>query len=266
MNNRYIGALIISPLIVFVFLGGWFLQALCLLLSIIGIYEFFKVAKNKGYKPVNSAAFIFIVVYYLLFIKYRNTEFLSPMIIIATLLLLCLPIIKSKYNYTDVAITILGLIYVPIFFSFIASVNLKEHGNILVWLVFLTSWGCDTFAYYIGKNFGKRKLSPKISPNKTLEGSIGGCIGSALLTVIFGAVIQANITYIMPLYHYAILGLIASFLSEFGDLVASSMKRYAGIKDFSNLIPGHGGILDRFDSILYSSVTIYYYLTFIVKL
>ncbi len=163
------------------------------------------------------------------------------------------------------AITLLGFLYVPIFFSFIVLVNNKTYGNYLVWLIFISAWLCDTTAYYVGKYLGKNKLCPKVSPKKTIEGSIGGIIGASLACTIFGMVIF-RLGVNIGIIHYILIGLICGIVCQFGDLVASSIKRYAGVKDYSNLIPGHGGILDRFDSILFSSVAVYYYLTFILQL
>ena len=131
-----------------------------------------------------------------------------------------------------------------------------EYGKYLVWLVFIASWLCDTTAYYVGRMFGKTKLCPEVSPKKTVEGSIGGLLGSAISCGVFGFII-ASYGVNISLIHYVIIGLICGVFCQFGDLVASSIKRYAGVKDYSNLIPGHGGILDRFDSILFSSVVVF---------
>jgi phosphatidate cytidylyltransferase len=175
-------------------------------------------------------------------------------------------VIKTKYNFVDIALTIFGFLYVAVFFSFIVFINNKNFGEYLVWIIFICSWGCDTFAYYSGRFFGKggkHKLCPKISPNKTIEGSIGGLIGSAVGSTVFGYVISQYGVPI-PLYHYFIMGIVCGVFGQFGDLIASSIKRFVGAKDYSNLIPGHGGILDRFDSILLVSVVAFYYITFIL--
>ena len=132
-----------------------------------------------------------------------------------------------------------------------------------MWLIFFGSWLCDTAAFYSGKFFGKHKLCPEVSPKKTVEGSIGGMIGATVFSGIYGIIIS-RYTNVIPTYHYFLIGALCGIVGQLGDLVASSIKRYAGIKDYSNLIPGHGGILDRFDSIIFSSAAIFYYLTFIV--
>ena len=121
----------------------------------------------------------------------------------------------------------------------------------------------DTTAYYAGKFLGKHKLCPRVSPKKTIEGSIGGLLGATIFCGLLGVVTTHYINSI-PLYHFFIIGALCGVFSQFGDLVASTVKRYVDIKDYGNLIPGHGGILDRFDSILFSGVVVFYYLTFII--
>ncbi|WP_027623460.1 phosphatidate cytidylyltransferase [Clostridium lundense] len=263
MNNRYLGALILSPLIVFLFIGGIFLKYLVFILSLCGLYEFYKVLREKDIHSFSIVGYILCIIYYLTLGTRINTDLLFYIIILATLICLSIPVIKIEYNFIDVATTLLGFLYVPIFFSFIVLVNNKPYGNYLIWLIFLSSWICDTSAYYSGKFFGKHKLCPKVSPKKTIEGSIGGFLGSMLSCGILG-IFVVNKGVNIPLIHFFLIGALCGILVQFGDLVASSIKRFVGVKDYSNLIPGHGGILDRFDSILFSSVVVFYYLSFIV--
>lgn len=260
-DNRYLGAAIMAPFIIFIFLGGMYLKGLVLALSVIGMYEFYKTVKVAKMLPVITAGYIFLAVYYL-----TGNDFttLSYIIIIGMGLLLCIPIINVKYTFIDASITMLGFIYVGVLFSFIYLVNQKSGGAYLVWLIFLASWFCDTAAYYAGRTFGKHKLCPKVSPKKTIEGSIGGIVGAAVACGVFGYFISGHVPGIAT-YNYIIIGLICGVFCQFGDLVASSIKRYAGIKDYSKLIPGHGGILDRFDSILFSGAIVYFYLTLILR-
>lgn len=260
INKRYIGAAIIAPFIIFIFLGGIYLKLFTIALSIGGLYEFYKTVKVKGYKPISWAGYLLLIIYYLL-----NNDFEKMMIllVVASILLLCIPVLDTKINFIDISLTIFGFIYVGIFLSFIYLVNIKTQGNYLVWLIFLASWLCDTFAYYTGKYLGKRKLCPSVSPNKTIAGSIGGLLGSAIALTIYGLFLGNKIPHI-TLGHYTLLGLLCGVFCQFGDLIASSIKRYVGIKDYSNLIPGHGGILDRFDSIIFAAAIVYIYLTYVV--
>ena len=260
-NSRYLGALIMAPFIAFIFLGGIWLKLFTIALSFAGLYEYYKTVKVAKLKPISIGGYILLILYYL---TSNNFEMLSFLIIIATFILLCVPILNIEYTFIDVAVTILGFIYVGVFFSFIHLVNIKEGGQYLFWLIFLSSWLCDTAAYYSGRFFGKHKLCPKVSPKKTIEGSIGGILGSTLACGIFGIIISNSFSLI-PVYHYFIIGILCGVFCQFGDLVASSIKRYAGIKDYSNLIPGHGGILDRFDSILFAGTIVFFYLTLVLK-
>ena len=265
MNSRYLGALLISPFIIFIILGGYYLVFFTLIISLVGMYEFYNAIKKKGYKPFSIVCYVSVILYYILIIINKNSNHLNSLIVLLTLVLLCIPVLNTKYNFIDASLSLLGVLYVGVFFSFVPLINLGMGGKFLVWLVFLTSWSCDTTAYYTGRFLGKTKLCPKVSPKKTIEGSLGGILGSTLAAVIFGYFVQKNI-YIMDIMHYAIIGMLCGVLSQFGDLVASSIKRYVDVKDYSNLIPGHGGILDRFDSIIYSSVVIFYYLNIVVKI
>ncbi|MFD3156555.1 phosphatidate cytidylyltransferase [Haloimpatiens sp. FM7330] len=264
MNKRYIGALFLAPLLIFLFIGGMPLKILTVVLSLLGLYEFFKVVKQGKIKPFSFLAYALTLVYYFLLKTQINYDIFTLGLILITLLMLCIPIINIEYTFIDVAVTILGFIYVSVFFSFIVLVNNKTYGNYLIWFIFLSSWLCDTSAYYAGRLLGKRKLCPKVSPKKTIEGSIGGMIGSILACTVYGQILVSKNILNIDIYHFVILGAICGILCQFGDLVASSIKRYVGVKDYSNLIPGHGGILDRFDSILFSAVVVYYYLTLII--
>lgn len=265
-NNRYFGVLFLLPLLAVIFLGGYFIKYGIMVISLLGLFEYFKAAKRKNVNPLSIYIYAFCVIYYVLLNNEASFKSILLFIVPAVLILLCIPVLNNKYNFVDVAVSVLGFIYIPVFFSFIVLTDMKMYGRYLVWLIFLSSWGCDTFAYYSGKLLGKHKLCPKISPNKTTEGSIGGFLGSVIICAIFGILIKYNAGINIQIYHYVILGAISGIICQFGDLAASSIKRYVQIKDYSHIIPGHGGILDRFDSILFASVVVYYYITFVVGL
>lgn len=260
LNNRYIGAAMIAPFILFIFLGGIYLKGFTILLSIAGLYEFYKAVKEKKINPISIIGYLLLAVFYLLG---NNFEYIMYIVVLFTVILLIIPVVNLKYTFIDVAITLIGFLYVGILFSFIPLVNNKPSGEYLVWLIFIGSWVCDTAAYYSGKYLGKRKLCPEVSPKKTIAGSIGGLLGSALGCGVFGIIVSSYVSEVQVI-HFFLIGTLCGIMGQFGDLVASSIKRYVGIKDYSNLIPGHGGILDRFDSILFNAVVVFYYLTFVV--
>ncbi|WP_066893790.1 phosphatidate cytidylyltransferase [Clostridium nigeriense] len=260
LNSRYIGAAMIAPFILFIFLGGIWLKGFTIVLSIAGLYEFYKALKVKKFNPIPLIGYVLLGIFYILG---NDFEYLMYVIVLATILLLIVPIINLKYTFIDASITLIGFLYVGILFSFIPLVNSKASGQFLVWLIFIGSWVCDTAAYYAGKYLGKRKLCPEVSPKKTIAGSIGGLLGSTIGCGVFGVIVSSYVPEVQVI-HFFLIGALCGIMGQFGDLVASSVKRYVGIKDYSNLIPGHGGILDRFDSILFNSAVVFYYLTFIV--
>lgn len=265
MNKRYIGALFLSPLLIFLVVGGVYLKFFTLAIALLGMHEFYTVVKQKNIYPFKYIGYILCIIYYL--IVNQSTGFQTVMLIItaSVFVMLCIPVINTKYNFIDVSVTVMGYIYIAVFFSFIVLVGGKQNGRYLVWLIFISSWLCDTTAYYVGRYMGKVKLVPKVSPNKTVEGSIGGLLGSTIACTIYGIILN-KLGVNISIYHFSLIGLICGVFCQFGDLVASSIKRYVNAKDYSNLIPGHGGILDRFDSILFASVVVYYYLTFILAI
>jgi phosphatidate cytidylyltransferase len=155
--------------------------------------------------------------------------------------------------------TFFGFFYVAVTLSYIFKVRNMECGAYSVWLIFIGSWGSDTMAYVVGRKLGKHKIAPKLSPKKSLEGLIGGIVGAALIGVIFALIFKSKLepTFSNPILIFALTGAIGSVVSQIGDMAASAIKRNKGIKDYGTLIPGHGGILDRFDSITAVSVVIF---------
>jgi len=158
----------------------------------------------------------------------------------------------------DVAVTLLGMIYIGWFFSYFLFIrNLTAHGAYLFFLM-LTIWAMDTVAYLVGKKFGKHKLAPTISPNKSWEGAVAGFIICIIAADIFSGFAEINGT------HALILGTIIGIVAQLSDLVESVIKRDAGVKDASNAIPGHGGVLDRMDSFILTAPIMYYYVVWVI--
>ena len=153
----------------------------------------------------------------------------------------------------------MGIVYIIGFLSFIPLIYARENGKLLIWYVFLIAWGTDTFAYITGKYLGKHKFS-KISPNKTIEGCIGGIIGAVVFTMLY--TLYLNLHYNLD-YQYLVIvvaTLILSILSQIGDFSASVIKRHFGVKDFSNMFPGHGGMIDRIDSVIFIAPFAYFFI------
>ncbi|WP_054738677.1 phosphatidate cytidylyltransferase [Cellulosilyticum ruminicola] len=258
MGTRILTAVIGLPIVVgLILLGNPILQLTMLGISLIGIFEFYRVVEET-HKPMKYIGYGATIIYFLGLDLIQNYfDIFLSLLVLATLLIMiiCYP----KYEIVDVALTIMGVLYIPILFAFIVLIRKTQYGNFWIWLIFLSSWGSDTFAYFTGRALGKHKLAPVLSPKKTIEGSIGGMIGAGVLGFIY-TIIYTHYRYNILVDYMALVVsavVIAALISQFGDLAASAIKRKYSKKDFGNLLPGHGGILDRFDSILFVAPMIY---------
>ncbi|MBE7058827.1 MAG: phosphatidate cytidylyltransferase [Ruminococcaceae bacterium] len=277
MKQRVISALIISAIaIVAIILGGIVFDIAILLMATIGLYEFYGAFAKKGHSPIRIFGLVYIgLLALMIFLDSKSylsiiletksnvtIDLFPPIFILHFLLLLSFVVFKfEKYTPFDVAVTIFGGFYVVALLSYFINLRNLSGGMYLFIIPLVGAIATDTFALFAGKQFGKKKLIPAVSPNKTVAGSIGGFCGSIIILTIGGMVLVFGGFYTdMPIYHYPILGAIIGITAQIGDLAASSIKRYTGIKDFGKLIPGHGGILDRIDSYIFTIPVVYYYL------
>ena len=204
---------------------------------------------------------------YYVCLRFGSKEQIVPLIIGFLILLMAVYVFSfPKYIAQQVMFVFFGLFYVALMLSYVYQTRMLPQGAFLVWLIFLCSWGSDTCAYCVGMLMGKHKMAPKLSPKKSVEGGIGGILGAALFGAVYGLAINrfasgadANVL------HYAIICGIGSMISQVGDLAASAIKRNHDIKDYGKLIPGHGGILDRFDSVIFTAPIIYYLSVMLMK-
>lgn len=262
MKTRILSGLIMVPLLAVVFFGGPVLILATFLIGIIGIREFYSAFNKSGVKASYAVAYTSILLLYFINLFFSQYKELYMFWLVITLLMSFLYMFKiEKRDIRDGMVTFFGIVYV-IFLSFhVVLIDQSQHFSILIWLVFITAFGSDISAYFTGMLIGKHKLCPNISPKKTIEGAVGGVLGSVLLSGVFGY-------FVCPHYliHCLVIGLIASIMSQLGDLSASIYKRKLDVKDYGNLIPGHGGILDRFDSVIFTAPTVYYYIVIITIL
>ena len=252
--KRVSSALIGFPLVAAIMiLGNKYVISLGFaIISMIAMNEYL-LAVSKKSKPVGWVAYLACALVSVIGIipqELYSSVVLGAIFII--LLILFAQVIKTemKTNFNDLVYTFVGIIYIPVFLSTIAILRNLEHGKILIWYIIFAGWATDVFAYAIGRRFGKHKFS-KVSPKKSIEGVIAGTLGAVIVSLVYTYFIN---TYASVEYSYiaiSIISLLLSLIGQIGDFAASTIKRYVDIKDYSNLIPGHGGMLDRIDSIMF---------------
>lgn len=252
------GIVLVALALVFICTGGDVLLAVMLVLSLIGMNELYKIFNVDKSLP-GILGYIACVFYYL---DLRFVFCEDNMVIMLAFLILLLAVFVfgyPKYHSHQIMATFFGLFYVGVMLSFLYSTRMLPQGQYIVWLIFLCSWGCDTSAYCVGKLFGKHKMAPVLSPKKSVEGAIGGVVGAMLFTAIYCVAISNIFSVdnfdILPL---VIISGVGALISMVGDLAASAIKRNFEIKDYGKLIPGHGGVLDRFDSVIITAPIIYF--------
>ena len=234
--------------------GSWILFFTLLAVSLIGMRELYKVMKvsDEHVTVLELVGYLGAVLYYIA-MKADFGNYGTMAIIISMILILFVYVFGyPKYHAEQVMAAFFGVVYVAVMLSFIYLTRSLPDGKFLVWLIFLCSLGCDTCAYCVGMLIGKHKMAPVLSPKKSIEGAVGGVAGAALLGVIYAAATQGKMA------EYALICAVGALISMVGDLAASAIKRNQNIKDYGKLIPGHGGILDRFDSVIITAPVIYY--------
>ncbi len=254
LSKRVVSGLIgFLLLILIVYRGGYLLNASIYLVSLVGLRELYKSFEHIGISPIYYIGYFGSTILFLAF-TYRPDLIILSLAIIVMVCLVCLLFLRN-IKLEGVALTILGIFYIPFLLFHIIYLGDTDY----IWFIFIIAFGTDTFAYITGNLLGKRKLSPKISPNKTIEGSIGGILGAILLSLIY-----ANLVGIDQSLKITIISFIGSIVAQMGDLTASKIKRMAKIKDYGFIMPGHGGVLDRFDSIIFATPVVYYCITIFI--
>lgn len=248
------GILLVIAALLTIISGNYVLFVTLLCVSLLGMQELYKamgVHKDQT-EFLELAGYLGAILYYVsLLLGFERYGTMA--ILIALILIMFVYVFSySKYNANQVMATFFGVVYVAVMLSFILLTRNLPDGKFIVWLIFLCSWGCDTCAYCVGMLIGKHKMAPVLSPKKSIEGAVGGVVGAALLGVIYAVATHG------AMLEYAVICGVGALISMVGDLAASAIKRNQGIKDYGKLIPGHGGILDRFDSVIFTAPVIYY--------
>ncbi|WP_455618901.1 phosphatidate cytidylyltransferase [Eisenbergiella sp.] len=244
--------------------GGGVLALGMLILSLIAFRELTKacgvIAEGQKNNALEAVGYAGIVLYYLVVYGSKNPVYWVGMLALIFLGMMFVYVFSfPRFRAEQVMTAFFCAFYAPVLFTFIFLTRNLPNGIYMVWMIFISSWICDTCAYLTGMAVGKHKLAPVLSPKKSIEGAVGGIVGSALVGAAFGyfalerVFADQNVTWIAAL----ICG-VGAVISQVGDLAASGIKRNHDIKDYGKLIPGHGGIMDRFDSVLFTAPIIYY--------
>lgn len=270
-GKRLMSSIILVVVALFTILtGGYLLAAVLLFLAVTAYHELMKACKLTGLdgaggpgRKVNGleiTGYVGIAAYYLLmvFCEDRIYLFLALITILVAFMFLYVFAFPG-YRAEQIMCAFFCTAYAPVMLSFIYLVRSLPYGIYTVWMIFISSWICDTCAYVVGMLVGKHKLAPVLSPKKSIEGALGGIAGSALVGAAYAyflverVIEQQQITWI-----FVLISAVGAVISQVGDLAASAIKRNHEIKDYGKLIPGHGGVMDRFDSVIFTAPMIYF--------
>ena len=260
LRTRIITAAIGIPILLGIaYLGGNYWAGLIALLMAVVLLEYFAMMRCRGFQPIILPAYLMA---FILLFRVQLDQNMTGLFWAGLLLMILSMVLRyPRINHSDLALSLFAALYTGFLFSYgLALTELGRSFHIL-WLVFILTWASDVGGYLFGRLWGKNKMAPQLSPGKTWEGAIG----AVLLTIIAALLYTYLIKMESPGVVYIImLGLLASAAAQLGDLLESSIKRYFGVKDSSRIIPGHGGVMDRFDSFMLVLPVVYYFLVVFV--
>ena len=264
MKTRIISAFTCVPLLVVALLQpfAWVWGIIVLAVSVMGLYEFYKATDLLKSKPLCIMGYI-SAVYFTLGHFFVYPLGLPFVLWFAGILFILMLIFNQKITANMIGLTLLSSAYIPYLLSYIIGIRQMNGGEFYIWLIVICAFLTETFAYFTGVAIGKHKLCPNLSPKKTIEGAVGGTVGCGLFCMLYGLIMTRCFNQDINFLSLFVLGLLGAVAAQLGDLTASAIKRQYGIKDYGNLIPGHGGILDRLDSIIFVAPVVYTYITYI---
>ena len=270
MKQRIISGIVLGIILVpTLLIGGVFLGVVLGAVSLVGIYELLKVFKME--KTVQGfITYAADIAYYIGLIamgdrllgeNLKTSAFMLFLVFFFIVLMMSYVISFPKCKALETMSCFFSLFYAGVLLGFVYIIRSLESGIYLVWIIFIASWICDTFAYFSGVFFGKHKAFPVLSPKKTWEGCVGGVLASVLVAFVFALIFSDKLELLsFPELALPVTVAVCAIISLFGDLAASAIKRDYKIKDYGNLIPSHGGIMDRFDSVIFVAPVVYYML------
>ncbi len=253
MGTRIISALVGLPILLFfIYLGGGAFAFMIAVLATVGLYELARMTGGKQQfllVPVLLGVWLMLLGSYLQWENWTALGILLTFCIVFAVAVFQFP----AFNVEDIAINFLGLIYIGWTMAHLIALDGLENGRLLVLYLFVAIWSSDSGAYFVGRFLGRHKLCPRVSPKKTVEGSIGGIVTTCVLLSLLNLYVR-----MLPPVTVVMIAVVISIIGQIGDLIESLMKRYYGVKDSGKLIPGHGGVLDRFDSVMLAAPVLYY--------
>ena len=267
MTQRIItGVCLLAVLLAALWAGGLWFSVPYMVTICLSMYEMIRATAQAGHRPVQWPCWVCLVLSIPLFHFMGSISLLMPLVGGAFMLIAMMVIFREEPKLEDIMISALPLVSVLLPGLCMLGLQKAPGRNnqlILTILAFGVPLFGDTMAYFIGSRFGKRKLCPAVSPNKSIEGAVAGLAGS-IIWAMATAGVASIFTPIPPFWHFPILGLLCGVAGQMGDLFASLIKRHCGVKDFSNIFPGHGGMMDRLDSVYWATVVMYVYLNLVI--
>jgi len=275
MLKRVISGLILGSIaFAVIYFGGIVIDIAGVVFAALALYEIYKTFKAKGHNLIPGAAVILLLIMVsnvftdrtgpaAVYFRFSENLNIFSVLFLAAFLYILAAIVNrhDKYTVVDGALTLFGGLFCIFLLNYFILLRNLEAGAYMLILAIVGCIGADSAAFFVGCKFGKKKLIPEISPKKTVEGSIAAFAGGIIACTAYGAFLLyvVGVFKQFPIYHYVIIGLILSVVAQIGDLCASAMKRYCEVKDFGNMLPGHGGLIDRFDAYLLAVPVVYYY-------
>lgn len=271
MTRLFSSAVLVIIALVTLLQGGYLLAAILLFISLVAYYELCRACKiceeGQKIKAPLVIGYAGIICYYgtVVFAKEAVFQLLCILFVLVAYMFVYV-FSFPKYQAGEIMSAFFSFVYAPVMFSFIYLTRELPNGVYIVWMIFVGSWICDTCAYVSGMLFGKHKLAPKLSPKKSIEGSVGGILGSGLVGGLYGYFVVEKVVEGQEItWIFVIISMMGAVISQIGDLAASAIKRNHEIKDYGRLIPGHGGIMDRFDSVIFTAPMIYALAVLLIK-
>ena len=262
MLTRILTACVLIPLLVLILIFSWTLAypVAWAILAGIAIFEIFRVfGRTKDFWLSIPAYLLAVGLPFGFYFTLIGAKILLAAILVFLLWVISVTVFRrGTFAFAEAASVLTATVYISVGFAALSAIRYGvDRGAYLCLLAFIGPFTTDTFAYFTGRFFGRHKLIPEVSPKKTVEGSIGGTVFCIIGYVVFGLVMQFGYGFTVNYWMLGIAGLLVAVISQIGDLIASLIKREHGIKDYGKIFPGHGGVMDRFDSVLTTSVTLW---------